>query len=798
MKGLFKFLLYTTIVLIVIFIASYLWLYSTSPDYSGSKKIKNLSAEVSVNFDSYGVPHIKTSNGLDAYRVLGYLHASERQFQMELLRRAGSGQLSELLGKDLIEADIMFHTMGLPAYADQSAELFRNRTDQKILDEINAYLDGINQSLANEARCPEFMLLGYKPEPYTLENLFHSAGYMAFSFALGQRTDPLAEWIGRELGPQYLVNTGLEYFEGEKINDWLPAISTNTITDASLISMNMKKIQDLLPMPGFEASNSWAVSGKKSRNGKPILCNDTHIKHGVPNTWYEAQISCDEFSIYGNFLPGIPYCLIGHSGHHAWGITMLENDDLDFYIETISKDGTSYEYNDSLYNLHSHSHILKIKDHSDTVINWKSTSHGPLVTNVFMPAEEGRSISMWWDYTKSENFLLEAIRKLNFAKDIREFESGLSLIHSPGLNVQYADTDDHIAWWAVAKLLKRPAHINSMLFIEGNNPSNEPLGYYLFEENPRIIDPERGYIYSANEQPGMLRDSTMYPGYYKSGNRSYRIHELLEIRDDWNGELMKAAISDVISPVDACIGYDMAEIIKKDLKEEELRYLEILLRWDGSHEQMESAPIIYYKWIYHFLRQGMMDELGEERFSNFLTTHWMLRSLPPLINNPESAWWDDISTEQKENQKDILLHSFRTSIEELEAQLGQDLEEWQWGSVRHLLIEHPMGKIAPLGMLFNVGPEKIKGSGETIAASGFALNASGFYEVHGGSQMRIVHDLIHPDSSWSIMPLGQSGHPMSPHFSDQFREYCSFKFRQCRYQLTDSKDINSTLKFKSE
>jgi penicillin amidase len=783
----------SVIFLLLLFV--YAWLKSEVPDNHGVIQNQLVKDSCTVVFDESGIPHIYAQHSEDAYKVLGYLHYRDRMFQMELLRRAGMGELSAFFGEDLVEADVMFHTMGLPEYCRESAINLLSRGNSQVLSEVNAYLRGINQAMNELPRCPEFKILGFTPEPFEIHDIYAVTGYMAFSFALGQRTDPLATQIA-SLGSEYLEDMALLHYDREPLAECKYSTSTSSEgigIGSSGITTAMEQLQKVLPLPGFDGSNSWAVSGSKTQSGLPILCNDTHMKHGMPSTWYEAHLEAPDLSLYGNFIPGFPYCLVGHSRNHAWGLTMLEHDDMDFYYETLSQNGlNSIEFipqDDGVTKTSSNKkNVLEIplkrrlvniaiRDKKDTAFTIIETSRGPLVNGIFSD-EPLRPISMWWDFTRHENMLLEASRGMNRAADIKEFEIAVAQIHGPGLNVQYADKMGHIAWYAAAKLLRRPEGVNSMLIQDGSNTRLHPMGYYDFSDNPKSVDPSCGFIFSANEQIPPLSDGSIYPGYYKPHYRSMRIEELLSSKNNWDAESMKALITDIGSPADADNLREMLKNIEgRKFSDSMNQLITRLRRWDGRHGLENIEPVVYYKWAYHLLRLAMVDEIGTEDFEAFLGTHWFRRALPEMLRDEDSPWWNDVTTSEKEVKEDIFEQSFRQAYSELEAQLGSETAFWQWGQVRQLMAEHPLGKIWPLGLIFNCGPRIVAGADETINHSGFRFSGDGFYEITGGSQMRIVHDLNYPENSWSILPGGQSGNPFSPYYADQFEDYCSNRFR---------------------
>ncbi len=756
------------------------------PAYSGEIQVSGLKDKLDVKFDEFGVPHINASSADDAYRALGYLHAQERLFQMELLRHAGDARLSEVFGADLIAVDIMFCRMGLREYADESILIFNQSAELNIKAELKAYMAGINAFIAEKRLPPEFKLLGNDCAPFTERDAFSIANYMAFSFALGQRTDPLVDWVAQNLGDEYLKNMAVNHYAQEP---FIPTQKDSSAMDLSQISAAMAELQSLLPMSAFEGSNSWAVSSKRSSTGYPLFCNDTHMSHGMPSIWYESQLSYPGFSIYGNHIPGIPFALLGHSDHHVWGLTMLEQDDLDFYHETISSDSLQVKYKGEWVNLERRTHQILIKNEGSIEVETLISPHGPLVQDLFnLPANSG-AISLWWDFVKHENHLLEVFRDLHHASSLQEFETAVARIHGPGLNVQYADNEDNIAWWACARFIKRPQQYLSKMILDGSSGEYDPTGYYDFSETPKNVNPASGIIYSANDQTGAMHDTLFYPGYYKPHHRGQRILRKLTEKSDWDVESMKTLINDVQSDVDSeLLAWMKSQLILENLSDSEKKYVHELA-WNGDHTLDSTMPTIYYKWLFHALQNTLEDELGPERFSAFLGTHWMKRAYPLLLKDENSIWWDDINSKEKETLQGVLTYSFQSTIAELQLQFGEDSKNWTWNKARHLELNHPMGKVKPLNYLFNVGPLEIAGGHETISQTGFLLNGEGFYPVLVGPQMRIVHNLADVEDSWSVLPSGQSGHPLSNHYDDQFEMYVNGQFRKQNFTLNTGENV---------
>jgi penicillin amidase len=763
--------------------AAYFWLKSSLPVYSGEKKLAGLHEPVDAYFDEYGIPHIDAKNAEDAYRALGYLHAQERLFQLELLRRAGSGTLAEIIGEDMVKVDCIFRTLGVSEYAKTSAANFqKNHVNDEMSKEVNAYMEGVNQFIENGPTPPEFTLMGIPKRKLTVEDMFSISAAMSFSFQMANKTEPVMTHVALTHGKEYLYDLGMNHNESEsEIKQF-----DNRSLDSSLTALNnlFLEAEQALPVTPFDGSNAWAVAGSKSATGKPIFCNDTHIGYALPQTWFEAHVKCPEFEITGHFLAGIPYALVGRTPNHAWGVTMLEHDEMDFYAEKRNPNNANEVWYKGQYvPLTFRKEEIKIKGKESLVLNVPITPHGPVVNEAFFGMNSSTPISISWVYTKVENKSFEAFREMNLANNMNEFEAALPQIHGPGLSVNYADNEGNIAWWACAHLAKRNPSCNSWVILNASDTTNEWNGYYSFKENPRCVNPSWGYIYSANDWPGAMADGSYYPGYYKPQYRADRICTLLEASDKWTAEKMKTVLNDITSTVDAGMLKELEPIAKKSKYYEDVAPAFI---WDGAYEPETSGPVLFNRFLYYYLKFACEDEMGKEIFNLFLDTHQMQRTQLSLFQNENAVWWDNVNTKQIETREDILLLAFETAAQKLLKEEGV-VEKWAWKNVCKLELKHPLGVIALFKPFLNREELPVYGGNETIHQSGFKLDSTGTYHVHFGSQMRIIHDFANNDS-WNINPAGQSGHPLSKHYLDQAELY---RTRQFRHEWNDWEKIKT-------
>ncbi len=781
--------------LTIFFIAAYLFLQSKKPTLEGSLTLEGIEKEVDVFFDEFGIPHIYAESEADAHFAMGYVHAQDRLFQMEILRRLGKGQLAEILGTDLAKTDRFFRTIGVWESAKEAADFFMERPDDDpIRRAAEAYYKGVNSFIEQGPTPIEFHILGIEKQAFTLEDGYAMFGYMAFSFAQAFRTDPLVTRIYQKYGSAYMNELDVHWHpQAQKI-----PVFPNSIENEQLgAAFDVNDLLESFPAPPWIGSNGWVLGPSKTKSGKVILSNDTHVGYAQPSVWYETHIEYPGTSFYGIYLCGIPFGIMGNNRHLSWGFTMLENDDIDFYIEKLNPENKNQVwFKDNWEDMEVRAEVIKVKDADDLVFEVKTTRHGPLVNEAIDDISKTTSepVSMWWIYTKFLPRNIENCYQLSKAQSIADIQKPSADYHAPGLNLMYGDKDGNIAWWGIGKLPKRPSHVNSKLFLDGSSGKDEIHGYFDFKDNPHSINPPTGYVYSANNQPDTLAE-TLHAGYYIPEDRARRIMTLLEEKDDWEIEDVKKMVLDTESPT---ILENTAEILSllepSELTEgNETKAIEILKNWDSSNQLEDIAPTIYSKIIYLLHEKTFLDELGEADFKTFLETHMVKRTYPILLKNDASLWWDDIATENvKETRADIVKKAFRQSISELENQLGEDITQWRWEKVHTLEHSHLLGSVAALRSWFNVGPFPIAGNTEVINNQMFIQSADGTYEVVGGPAKRRIIDFSDLEHSVSILPTGQSGIVNSPHYDDQAQMFVDGEFRlqkMNREEIEDGKRL---------
>jgi penicillin amidase len=746
---------------------AYWYIDGKQPQRSGELHLNDLQAAVTVDYDERGVPHIQARHEADMYRALGYVHAQDRLFQMELLRRLARGELAEILGSKLVDTDRLFRTLGIREHADRYAAQMDMHTPAS--QALLAYLDGINQYQASRPAPLEFDVLGIAPRPFSVADTISVAGYMAYSFAAAFRTEPVLTHIRDQLGADYLKAFDLDWHPqgvvGQSLaaGDWQDLNAIAALSHAALLNAGL---------PQFEGSNAWAVSGSRTASGKPLLAGDPHIRFATPSVWYEANLSYPGFSLYGHHQALNPVASLGHNREFAWSLTMFQNDDLDLIAETTNPDNPNQVwYRGQWVELHSREEQIKVKDAEPVSLTIRRSPHGPLINSALGETVGSTPIAMWWAFLETANPILDGFYQLNRAASLEQARAAVEHIEAPGLNVVWANASGDIGWWAAAKLPRRPAGVNPSCILDGASGEAQKDGYYPFSANPQEENPARGYIVSANYQP-VSPTGMEIPGYYNLADRGQRLDQhLSDSSVKWDLSNSQAL------QLDPGTGYPQRLLapLAADLRAaagdaEEQALIEQLLNWDGQHTLDATAATLFNQLVYQLAFEAMADELGDAFFANLLQTRALDSALPRLTAAADSPWWDNRGSDAVETRADAVKAAWQNCLAHLRNTLGNDPSQWAWGSTHTLTHNHPLGQRKPLDMLFNVGPFAAPGSRETPNNLSQPIGPAPWSVVYGPSTRRLI-DLADASSALGINPVGQSGVLFDTHYKDQAERY---------------------------
>ena len=772
MKIFKKILIALGILIFLVLTGAYFYLKHIStkalPEYNGELTLKGFKDKVTIYRDNYAIPHITASNEEDLYRATGYVMAQDRLWQMDLMRRVSMGRLSEIFGKDMLNADHLMRSLRIPEKSKRVIE----KTDQKIIDAIKAFSEGVNLYIEShmDKLPPEFTILGYKPEPWEIEHSVNLIGYMAWDLTMAWESEVLlykiSQMVDSSMFKQVLPDMATQktyVFEQEKL-----ALSELEYRN-SLLSATEKLAE--LGLDVFEGSNNWAVSGKKSTTGMPILSNDMHLGLMAPGIWYQVHQQVDGLlNVTGLMLPGAPFIICGHNEKIAWGMTNVMVDDMDFYLETINPtDSNQYKLDGQWKKMDLKHEQIATKDGDTIVKTIRFTHRGPVVSGFHKLND--KIVSMRWtgnDYSNE----LRSVYLLNRAANWEEFKNALTTFNALGQNVVYADTEGNIGLYSATSIPVRNG--DPGFLYPGDTSAYDWKGIVPFDSLPYEFNPERAYVSSANCRTAPP-DYPYYISYwYDLPYRMDRIREMLEEKEKLSVEDFKKMLGDHKSK----LAEEMFPNLMKGLDgivitdEQQNKALDYFLSWDGILSAESPAASIFEYFHSCFIKNLVADELGEEMYKKFISNKTLTKN---TVKNvwafPESGWYDNVSTPEKESFKDIVQKSFMDALDSLKNKSGENPDDWKWGSIHTLTLKHPMGKVSALDFAFklNRGPFPVGGGYHTVSPYSYSYTNL-FHATHGASH-RHIFSLANWDESLTVIPTGTSGIPASEHYCDQTELY---------------------------
>ena len=769
------------------------YLHSKQPVREGNIRLKNLKGVVTVIYDNRGVPHIRAQNESDMYRALGYVHAQDRLFQMEILRRLARGELAEVFGPDMLASDKLFRTLGLRARAEQYvANTDRNSPAYQAL---LAYLDGINHYIANRKPPLEFDALGIPKRAFTPQDTFAVLGYMAYASAAAFKTEPAMTYVRDKLGPQYLqifdINWHPEGILQHDEDDALGQLDWNALNQLAEVS---HKALSTAGIPMLEGSNGWVIHGTRTLSGKPLLAGDPHHRFAIPSVWYEAHISNPNFQLYGHFQALNPMAMLGHNFDFGWTTTMFQNDDVDLIAETTNPANPNQVlYQGAWVDLQSRNDIINVKGAEPVKITLRTSPHGPIVTDAFAESLGKAPVAMWWTFLQTENPLLQAFYELNRADTRAKARNAASKIEAPGINILWANAKGDIAWWAAAKIPQRPDGVNPSFILDAAKGEAEKQGYYFFAFNPQEENPQRGYIVSANQQP-QPPSGVPVPGYYNPPDRARKLNTLLSDPHPWSAKETEALQLQDSNDYALRLLKHLLPALKAVITEpDELAFLQPFEKWQGDYSPDIITPTLFNQLMYELAHAAMADEMGEAQFNNLLQTRLMESALLNLAQDPQSPWWNNVNTPATETHLDTIRTAWGNTMAHLRNMHGSSLLAWRWGKNHTLQHMHPLGQQKYWGWLLNVGPFAVSGGRETPNNMSHDIRKAPWSVTFGPSTRRII-DFSNPAAATGVSPLGQSGVPYDKHYDDQAGLFAASMYGRMYLDEADiSKNTESTL-----
>ena len=756
--------------IIAILIGGGVWyVHSKQPLRDGQLSLSGLQAPVAVRYDERGVPHIRAENEADLYRALGYVQAQDRLFQMEMMRRLARGELAEVLGPKLVATDKLFRSLRIREHAD--AYVARHDKNTPTWKALQAYLDGINQFQATHPKPLEFDVLGIPKRPFTAEDTLSVGGYMAYSFAAAFRTEPLLTYVRDELGPEYLKVFDLDW-QPQGALDQPTRLSNNDWKSLNQLAYLSNQALEQAGLPQFEGSNAWAVSGSRTKSGKPLLAGDPHIRFSVPAIWYEAHLSAPGFELYGHHQPLNPFASLGNNMDFGWSLTMFQNDDLDLIAEKTNPENPNQVwYHGQWVDMTISQQQIGVKGEEPVAVTLRSSPHGPIVNDVIGVTSGTTPVAMWWSFLESENPILEGFYDANRADTLDKMRSAAEKIQSPGLNIVWANAKGDIGWWAAAQLPIRPEGVNPNFILDGSSEQADKLGFYPFSANPQEENPARGYIVSANFQP-VSPTGLQIPGYYNLADRGQQLNrQLSDASVKWDLDNSKALQLSTQTDYAARVLKPLIAVLREVISDpEEKALVERLADWKGDYAVDSVGATLFNQFLFDLTEEVFHDQLGDALFETLLSTRVIDAALPRLAADTDSPWWNNRNSPFKESRADTVKVAWHATVSHLKSSYGLNADEWLWGKAHTLTHAHPLGTQKPLDKLFNVGPFAAPGTHEVPNNLSARIGPAPWPVTYGPSTRRLI-DFADPSHALGINPVGQSGVLFDKHYADQAQTY---------------------------
>ncbi|EYB67392.1 penicillin amidase [Deinococcus phoenicis] len=763
-------MLWLILLVLAVALAVVVWLKVTSsPRVSGTVTLPGLSGPVTVTRDEWGVPHIRAqASDEDAMYALGFVHAQDRAWQMDFQRRVSQGRLAEVLGEAALPQDKFLRTWGFYRAAENALPALSAPTRRM----VRAYTAGVNTGMAQGQHAPEFRILGYTPEPWTDVDSIAWSKLMAYDLGGNADDEILGTRVVKRLGEAGLSEVLPPYPQNAPTilsRDELGLTGKAPLTGrevAALPEATLKALQAHLDaarslgmerVPG-KGSNDWVIGGRRTASGKPILADDPHLALTSPMLWYLADVQGPKLRAIGASIPGLPGIVIGRNDRVAWGVTNVNPDVQDLYVEP---EGAR---------LTGRTEIIKVKGQPDVRLTVRESTHGPIISDVGA-GDVGPRVALKWTALQPGDTTLDAFLGLNYAQNWQDFRAALEKYVAPSQNFVYADVDGNTGYYAPGRVPIRRGWDGS-LPVSGDG-NREWAGYIPFAQLPHTYNPADGLVVTANNKP--VPDAYAFDlANIRNWAEPYRAERITQLLTQKPGGLTLDDVKAVQLDTVSLVWRDLKPFLLATQPEGDLsrQALELLRGWDGNERTGSVQPTIFEAWLSE-LQAMAQDELGDGTRVNSLAVLNQLRAGGELCRN-ETAEQPDCAAE--------LRASLKQAVDRLAAQLGSDPAGWTYGKVHTVASNHrAFGGVKALAWLFN---HSAPTNGGTNTVNVARPDPDTMQQTHGPSYRQIV-DLSDMNRSVYVGSLGQSGSPLGNHVTDQQKRWAAGEYLPMSTQAKD-------------
>ncbi len=733
------------------------------PVYTGTQKISGLRHPVTLVWDSSGVIHITGQTTEDVIFASGFAVAKERLWQMDLLRRVAKGRLSEAFGETGLQADKLFLTLGI----DSLTHSMYQKLSPESIQWLELYAKGINAYLEEMGKDmpAEFLLTKIKPERWTPQDCLLPNRMMAWFLNFNWKADLLYWQLYFKLPKSKFQDLWPKWADYPNI---VPKTELDRFSGAMLRADRDVRGFIGIPYSGW-GSNNWVIGPSKSADGSAMLANDPHLSLQLPSLWIELHLKSPDLNVAGFTFPGTPGIVIGRNEHIAWGMTNGMIDDSDYFIESLDTLQKTYDWNKEKKQLRKENKIIHVKDKPDVYFSVYSTNHGPVFNGIFPQMKILQNISLQWVGWQNSDELLAFI-KIAKAQNWEQFKSALQNFAVPAQNFVYADREGNIGYQLAGKIPVR-TYQTGLLPVSGSSSTNQWTSWIPFDKLPRIYNPARGWIATANNK--LVED---YPFYlselWEPPYRIMRIEEMINEHSRIDRSLMQKFQFDTMNLLARNILPSILAELKIVPNRDSISEDAILLldRWDYRMDPSKIAPTIYEVLQYNLIRDIFEDEMGDDLFETFAgLPNFYIRIFAQVFKQDKSGWFDDVDTPTQEKRSDIIQKSYLRTLKFLSDSLGENMENWNWGSLHHLVLKHSLGRVSLTEKIYNRGPFPAPGDGTTVNVGSYQFKTP--YNMAVGASMRFIVDWGEEGIYKSILPGGNSGNFLSPYYSNQIEAW---------------------------
>ncbi|HQR72410.1 MAG TPA: penicillin acylase family protein [Burkholderiaceae bacterium] len=794
---------WASLALLVTAVAAGLWYRQASqPLHEGSLQVAGLAAPVKVRRDAQGIPTIVAASERDAIFALGFVHAQDRLWQIEFNRRLAAGRLAEILGPAALPTDRFLRTLGV------------HRTAQRIYDSmddgdralIDAYVEGVNACLAARSGPlpPEFLLTG-APAP----GRWTAADSIAWSLMMAW--DLASHSMRMELRRLRLA----QRFTRAEIDDFYPRVASEDLpATADYVEMyrllgawktageSSNRVQlSAIPTAGFGegeglGSNNWVLSGRRTVSGKPLLANDPHLGLTAPSVWYFAALEAPGLNVLGATLPGVPGVVLGRNASVAWGMTNTGVDQQDLYLERLNPDDNGeYETPTGWQQFAERTERIAVKGQGEQVLTVRETRHGPVLSGLESIdksfAHPRYVLALRWSALEPDDRTLIALRGLNRAGSLAEAERALGDFQIVTQSVVLADTEGHIGLVVTGRIPRRSAgnDLRGIAPALGWDARYDWEGYLTYADAPRDVDPESGFIATANNKIV----GAEYPHHltfdWFASYRVQRIRHLVDAREKHDMASTRSIQADVVSTpareLMAVMG--AAQPLTTAGREALVR----LKAWDGTMAPDRPEPLLFHAWRRELARRVFEDDFGDLA-ADFVTGADTTRALLNVLTAKSLArdWCDDRRTEQRfESCLTLMSESLDASVQQLAESSGRDLAGLRWGESHQAIAEHrPLSSAWLLASFFGLRTP-FPGDTFTINVGALSNRPDAPFSTSHAASLRAIYDLSAADSSTWVLSTGQAGHPLSDSYASMLPLWRDVQSLPMRFAATSNREL---------